>query len=152
MSFSPQCRLRQALGLTAAALTAWSLIAPLEAAPKDNKNNNRIIIKKGNPSELPVVKSVSSKGITVGDKYYEVDASTDITVNGEKASLSDIKTGMQAWVVGGVREFGTNRDETIYTATRITARTDNQLAKKADEYNKNVEKQARQNHKNTRKK
>lgn len=152
MTFNLGRLLRQCLALSAAAWSAFFLIASLEAAPKNNNNNNRIIIKKGNPSELPVVKSVSKHGIKVAGKYYEVDSSTDITVNGEKGSLSDIKVGMQALVVGRVKDFGTNSDETVYTATRITARIDNELSKKANDYNKKVEKQARQYNKNMRNK
>lgn len=119
---------------------ASSLLCTLDAAPRKNnnhdKNKNRIHIKKGNPSELPVVKSVTRNGLVVGDKRYVVDSSTDITVNGEEASLSDIKVGMQALVSGGVEDFGATQKDTLFKADRIVARVDNELSKKANRANK----------------
>ncbi len=123
---------------------AASVFCSLEAAPRngDKKNKNLSYSKKGNPSELPVVKSVGNGGITVSDRYYVVDDSTKITVNGTEGSLFDIKPGMQALVAGGVKEFGRDREGNIYIATRIVASDDNELAKKADAFNKKARERA----------
>lgn len=115
---------------------------PLQAK-QPNNNKNQPFTKKGKASELPVVKSITNTGITVGDKYFETNEFTQVTVNGEKGDLGDVKVGMQASVTGGVLKYGQNRADTVYKATRIIACDDNQLAKKAEEYNKKSAAQAR---------
>lgn len=129
------------------------LIVPaLLHAGQPQNNNNRPVSKKGKASELPVVKSVTHTGLTVGDKYFEANDFTQVTVNGEKGDLGDIKPGMQASVTGGVLKYGQNREDTIYKATRIIARDDNQLAKKAAEDNKKKAELARNANQRTRRK
>ncbi len=149
MKISGRSFLKRILMLSAG-FALLGLAPSLEAAPNNNKNAHRPTSKKGKASELPIVKKVSNTSITVGDKYFEVSEFTVVMVNGEKATLGDIKPGMQASVTGGVAEYGANREETVYKASRIVARTDNELSKKAEEFNKNAAKNA--NQKNQKKK
>jgi hypothetical protein len=128
-----------------AGLAFLSFATSLEAAPNNNKNAHRPTSKKGKAAELPIVKKVSNTSITVGEKYFEVNEFTVVMVNGEKATLADITPGMQASVTGGVKDYGANREETVYKASRIIARTDNELSKKAEEFNKNAAKNAAKN-------
>jgi hypothetical protein len=122
-----------------------------EAAPKNNQNQQRPLSKKGKVSELPKVKSVDAKTIRVGDKLYELSEFADVIVNGEKASLKDVKPGMQAMVTGGVKKYGKTRAETLYKATRIVARSENDLQKKANATNKKRAEAARKaNQRNNR--
>jgi hypothetical protein len=86
-----------------------------------NRRKPRKPIKLGKPSQLPVVKRVGSNSITVGDKDYSVRDGAAITVNGEKAELSDIRVGMQAMVSSRILEFGRGSNENVYEATRIKA-------------------------------
>ena len=124
------------------------------ATPKrKNQNKKRPLSKKGNAAELPVVKSVGENSITVGDKYYILSDFAEVIVDGEEATLKDVKVGMQAMVTGGVKEYGDTRAETTYKATRIVARGDNQLQKKAKEANKKAAEAARKaNQRNKKKK
>lgn len=125
-------------------------MSSLKAAPK-NRNQTRPLTKKGKASELPVVRSVGKKTIRVGDKLYEVTDFVDVVVNGEKASLKDVKPGMQAMVTGGVKKYGDTRADTLYKATRIVARSNNNLQKKANEVNKKRAEAARKaNQRNNR--
>lgn len=126
--------------------------AQAEAAKKKKKNIKRPVSKKGNAAELPVVKSVGGNSITVGDKFYILSEFADVIVNGEEATLKDVKVGMQAMVTGGVKEYGDTRAETTYKATRIVARGDNQLQKKAKEANKKAAEAARKANQRNKKK
>lgn len=128
-------------------LALFTLSAPLQARQPQNQRNGPIT-KKGQASELPVVKRVTNTSITVGDKYFETDEFTQVTVDGEKGDLGDIKPGMQASVTGGVLKYGQTRDDTVYKATRIIARKDNELAKKAAEANKKAAERARKSNSN----
>ncbi len=105
---------------------------------------------KGKASELPKVERIDSDSITVGGKHYEIREDAFITVNGEEATLRQIKVGMQAMVSGRVLTYGPDRSGTIYQATRIVARTDNQLAKKAAAHNKKARAQNKRNHRKRR--
>ncbi|MEI6676674.1 MAG: hypothetical protein WCO57_16005 [Verrucomicrobiota bacterium] len=77
-------------------------------------------------SRLPVVTSVSSDSITVGDKKYLASTYVDVTVNGKEATLAAIKPGMRVLVTNEV----TDKKKNLYTATRIVARTPEASAKK----------------------
>ena len=88
---------------------------------RNNRNRSRPPRKLGSPVQLPVVKSVGAASITVGDKHYSVRDGADITVNGEKAELSDIRVGMQAMVSSRILEFGRGSKDNVYEATRIKA-------------------------------
>ena len=109
----------------------------------NNRRNRAQPALKGAASELPTVKRVGNGMITVGEKTYEVPDSARITVDGEEADLSDIEPGMQAKVTGGVAKFGKNKADTIYKATRISAREDNKLEAKRKEWNKKQRERAR---------
>lgn len=128
-------------------------VLPLQAVGQSKNDKNRknaSYTRKSAPSELPVVKRVADDRITIGEKEYVVTERTEIMVNGEKASLGDIRPGMQASVVGGVLKYGRTKAETTYKATRISARADNKLDEKRKAYNKKQAEQARK--KNSRKK
>ena len=141
--------------LLGALLLVATLLVPadLQAQNKNNKNKKKVhpLTRKGAASELPTVKSVGGGMITVGGKTYEVSSSARITVNGRSASLSDIKPGMQASVSGGVSKYGKTKSDTIYKATRISARTDNKLEQKRKDWNKKQAEKARKiNERNNR--
>ena len=127
-------------------------VLPLQAVGQGKHNQNRKNVpytRKSAPSELPVVKRVADDRITIGEKEYVVTERTEITVDGEKASLGDIRPGMQASVAGGVLKYGRTKAETTYKATRISARADNKLDEKRKAYNKKQAERARK--KNSRK-
>lgn len=116
-----------------------------------NRNTQPLpFTKKGKAAELPVITSVTASSVTVDGRTYEVSESTSVTVNGKKATLVDLKAGMQVSVAGSPKTFGKTRNDTVFKATRIIARTDNQLAAKAEEFNKNAEERARQAAQNAR--
>jgi hypothetical protein len=70
-----------------------------------------------------VVSSVDGSEIVVGKKTYIVDENAKITVNGKKASVSAIQAGMRALITGKVISRGKTTAESLYEATRITARS-----------------------------
>lgn len=112
-------------------------------AAKKKRKNVRPLSRKGNASELPRVQSVGADSIRVGGKRYVLSDSAEVIVNGKEASLSEVKVGMQAMMTGGVLKTGESSKDTVYKATRIVARTDNQLQKKAKEANKKAAEAAR---------
>ncbi len=124
----------------------------VDAATK-NRKQVRPLSKKGKASELPRVQSVGKNSIRVGGKFYVLSDFAEVVVNGKEASLKQVKVGMQAMVTGGVKKAGSTSKDTIYKATRIVARTDNQLQKKANEANKKAAERARKaNQRNNRNK
>ena len=127
--------------ISSALLFAAVLLVPVEALGAQKNSQNRT--KKGGAAELPVVKKVGKGMITVGKKRYEVSDTARIMVNGKPAELSDIKPGMQASVAGGVSKYGRTSADTIYKASRISARADNNLEKKRKAFNKKQAEAAR---------
>ena len=138
---------RRVLPCQIAMILAAFVVSALPAlAATNNNTNNKVyhpLTKKGKAAELPVIKKVTSSGIVVDGRTYEVNELTEITLDGEKASLKQLKAGMQVSVSGSPKEFGKTRDDTVFKATRIIARPDNKLAAKAAEANKKAEEQAR---------
>ncbi len=67
--------------------------------------------------------SISDGEIVIGKKTYIVADNARITVNGKKASVSAIQTGMRALVTGKVISRGKTTAESLYEASRITARS-----------------------------
>lgn len=136
-------------GILAVLVVFVALLAPaeLQAQSGNNKNTNKKkvypLTRKGAAAELPTVKSIGGGMITVGDKIYEVPSSAEITVNGRSAELGDIRPGMQASVSGGVSKYGKTSADTIYKATRISARSDNKLEAKRKEENRKQAERAR---------
>ena len=67
----------------------------------DNKNKRRIVppTRKGAASELPTIRKVGGDSVTVGKKTYKITSFTRIMVNGRKATLGDLKAGMQVELV-----------------------------------------------------
>ncbi len=112
----------------------------------DNKNNRRIVppTRKGAASELPTIRKVGGDSVTVGKKTYKITSFTKILVNGRKATLRDLKAGMQASVAGGVLRYGKGEADTVYKASRITAKADNKLEEKRREFNKKQAERARE--------
>ena len=112
----------------------------------DNKNNRRIVppTRKGAASELPTIRKVGGDSVTVGKKTYKITSFTRILVNGRKATLRDLKAGMQASVAGGVLRYGKGEADTVYKASRITAKADNKLEEKRREFNKKQAERARE--------
>lgn len=119
-------------------------LADLAVAQNNSKNNrSAVLTKKGAASELPKVTKVKGEQITVGKKTYQVTSFTRITVNGKKASLSEIEPGMQASVAGGVLRYGRTKGDTLYKATRISAKSENDLEGKRKEFNKKQSERAK---------
>ena len=144
---------RNFLGQLLAVSATASVLTRPQAEANNRRRRNRVqpLSKKGNASELPVIRSVGKNSITVGQKYYELSTFADVVVNGEKATIKDLRPGMQVMVAGGVKKRGETRAETIYKATRIVAREDNQLQKKAKEANRKAAEAARRaNQRNNR--
>ena len=130
-------------------LVLLPLVAPAQGKNQKNRKNAPYT-RKSAPSELPVVKRVAGDRITIGEKEYVVTERTEITVDGEKADLADVRPGMQASVSGGVLKYGRTKAETTYKATRISARADNKLDEKRKAHNKKQAERARRNNRNQR--
>lgn len=147
---------RQFLGrfAIAAGCLVFPVLAPTAgAAPRaKRRNKKRPFSKKGAAAELPVIKRISGNRVTVGDKTYEVSEFTKIIVDGEDAELRHLEVGMQASVAGGPLRYGETVSTSLYRATRIVARKDNQLAKKAAADNKKAQQDANKSNKKKRKK
>ena len=138
------------IALILAAFVMSSL--PGVAAPPANPNPQvyRPLTKKGKAAELPVVTQVTESSVVVDGRTYEVSEFTSVIVNGKKASLGEVQVGMQVSISGSPKKYGKTRDDTVFKATRIVARSDNKLAAKAAEYNKNAEERARNANQNAR--
>lgn len=136
---------RAFLGQLFAAAAVVCILTRPQAKGDNRRRRNRVqpLSKKGNAAELPVVRAVGANSITVGKKRYVLSEFADIIVNGEKATLKDVKVGMQVMVTGGVKERGDTQAETTYKATRIVARSDNKLQQKAKEANRKAAEAAR---------
>jgi hypothetical protein len=133
----------------------FALVAFFPAdASADNKNKKKVVplTRKGAASELPTVKKVNGDKVTIGQKTYQVNDLTRISVNGEAAKVKDLKPGMQVSVTGGVLRYGKGRGDTLYKATRISAKADNNLEKKRKEFNKKQAERARQLNRNNNRK
>jgi len=148
-------KLSQICRIFATVLLVLVVLAPAGVQAQNNNRNKKgkvyPLTRKGAAAELPTVKSVGGGMITVGDKTYEVPTSARIMVNGKPAELSAIKPGMQASVSGGVSKYGKTKSDTIYKATRISARGDNKLEQKRKDYNKKQAERAREiNRRNNR--
>ncbi len=143
---------RQFLGFLAMAFAIS--VAPALAAPRGKKRNKKKpLTKKGHASELPTVKWVRGQRFMVGDKTYELSEFGEVIVDGEEASISDLKPGMQAMVAGSLKEAGETSADSLYKATRVVARRDNDLEAKAKEANRKAAEAARKaNQKNSKKK
>lgn len=120
------------------------LLGGVAQAQSSKNNRSAILTKKGAASELPKVTKVTGERITIGKKTYQVTSFTRITVNGKKASLSEIEPGMQASVAGGMLRYGRTKADTIYKATRISAKSENNLEGKRKEFNKRQNDRAKQ--------
>ena len=126
-------------------ILAGAILFPV-TAHGDNKNNRRVVppTRKGAASELPTIRKVGGDSVTVGKKTYKITSFTKIVVNGKKATLGDLRAGMQASVVGGVLRYGKGAADTVYKASRITAKADNKLEAKRREFNKKQAERARE--------
>lgn len=114
-----------------------AVVTPADLCAKNNKKKkSKPRSTKGAASELPTVKSISGDIIVIGNKTYQISSSTVITVNGQSTSIGAIKSGMQASVAGSVLTYGATSADTIYKATRISARADNKLDAKRKAFNK----------------
>ena len=131
--------------ILAGVLLGSLVLVPAQVGAQNNKNRKKVypLTRKGAASELPTIKRVSGRMITVSGKSYQVSDDTEITVNGERGSLRDLRPGMQVSVTGGVLEYGRTKSDTIYKATRITATRDNKLEAKRKDYNKKQAEKAR---------
>ena len=78
---------------------------------------------KGKAARLPVVTKVGDGEFTVGKKTYVIEEGAVITVDGKKADASAIRVGMRCLVNGKVIARGKTTAESLYGASRITART-----------------------------
>ena len=66
-------------------------------------------------------------------------------------TLGQLKPGMQVSVTGGVLRYGKGEADTVYKASRITAKVDNKLEEKRREFNKKQAERARElNRRNSR--
>ena len=130
-----------------------TLAFPVESFAQSNKNNRRAVppTRKGAASELPTIRKVGGDSVTIGRKTYKVTSFTRILVNGKRGPLGQLKPGMQVSVTGGVLRYGKGEADTVYKASRITAKVDNKLEEKRREFNKKQAERARElNRRNSR--
>jgi hypothetical protein len=78
---------------------------------------------KGKASRLPRVTSVSADGFSTDGKTFLVDEFAKITVDGAPGELRGIRVGMRVLVSSRILAKGATKADTIYRATRVTART-----------------------------
>ena len=81
----------------------WILLATMAFAPAFGKGKK----KKATPAyQPPVISSVTGNAITVSEpnttRTFMVTQFTEITVNGQRASIADLKPGMTVSVSIGV--------------------------------------------------
>ncbi|WP_338684296.1 hypothetical protein [Haloferula helveola] len=132
----------------AACLTATTAHA---APKKKKKNQKKPLTKPGHAAELPTVQWVRGNRFKVGKKTYVLSDFADVIVNGEEAKISDLKPGMQAMVTGSLKEAGDTSADSLYKATRVVARRDNNLEKKAQEEARKLREQLKkQNQRNNK--
>ncbi|MBL49806.1 MAG: hypothetical protein CMP28_12770 [Roseibacillus sp.] len=136
-------------------LLGGAMLLPLDSFAQSNKKNNRRVVpltRKGAAAELPTIKKVGGDSVTIGRKTYKVTSFTRILVDGKRATLGQLRPGMQVSVAGGVLRYGKGEADTVYKATRITAKADNKLEEKRREFNKKQAERARElNRRNNRK-
>lgn len=117
-------------------LLAILSLASIEQAHAAKKNKKKPVSKKGAASELKTVDQVGKDHLIVGGKIYFIRGFAKIIVDGNEATLQQVKPGMQVSISARVKTYGKNGTTTTYEASRIVARSDNELAKKAEEENK----------------
>jgi hypothetical protein len=84
-------------------VVGWILLATMAFAPAFGKGKK----KKATPAyQPPVISSVTGNAITVSEpnttRTFTVTQFTEITVNGQRASIADLKPGMTVSVTIGV--------------------------------------------------
>ena len=84
-------------------VVVWILLASMVLAPAFGKGKK----KKATPAyQPPVISSVTGNAITVSEpnttRTFMVTQFTEITVNGQRASIADLKPGMTVSVTIGV--------------------------------------------------
>ena len=84
-------------------VVVWILLATIAVAPVFGKGSK----KKATPAyQSPVIASVTGNAITVSKqktaRTFTVTQFTEITVNGQRASIADLKPGMTVNVTIGV--------------------------------------------------
>ena len=84
-------------------VVVWILLASMVLAPAFGKGKK----KKASPAyQPPVISSVTGNAITVSEpnttRTFMVTQFTEITVNGQRASIADLKPGMTVSVTIGV--------------------------------------------------
>lgn len=84
-------------------VVGWILLAAIAFAPAFGKDKK----KKATPAyQQPVIASVTGNAITVSEqktaRTFTVTQFTEITVNGQRANIADLKPGMTVNVTIGV--------------------------------------------------
>ena len=84
-------------------VVVWILLAAIAVAPVFGKGSK----KKATPAyQQPVIAGVTSNAITVSEqktaRTFTVTQFTEISVNGQRASIADLKPGMTVNVTIGV--------------------------------------------------
>jgi hypothetical protein len=84
-------------------VVVWILLTAITLAPAFGKGKK----KKATPAyQAPVIASVTGNAITVSEpnttRTFTVTQFTEITVNGQRASIADLKPGMTISVTIGV--------------------------------------------------
>jgi hypothetical protein len=84
-------------------VVGWILLAAIAIAPAFGKGKK----KKATPAhQQPVIASVTGNAITVSEqntsRTFTVTQFTEITVNGQRANIADLKPGMTVNVTIGV--------------------------------------------------
>jgi hypothetical protein len=84
-------------------VVVWTLLAAIAFTPAFGKGKKK---KATPPYQQPVIASVTGNAITVSNqetaRTFTVTQFTEITVNGQRANIADLKPGMTVSVTMGV--------------------------------------------------
>lgn len=111
----------------------FGLALVLPAGAANRKKRKVPLTKPGHASELPTVAWVKGNRFKVGRKTYLLSETTEVVVNGKEAGPEALKPGMQVMVSSSLGKRGDRVEDSEYKATRVVARHDNELEKKARE-------------------
>jgi len=107
------------------AATFMVLAAPaaLAQCPNGGCPNQKPMVGtfRGGSSKMPTVTSIKDGVMVAGSKTYLVHSDARVILNGKPATPADLKVGMRV-TVSGTRVPSATKGETVFRATRVTAR------------------------------
>jgi hypothetical protein len=108
---------------------AWLLLAassafaqcPNGGCPNSRPQERSIGTFRGGASKMPTVTSFKDGILIAGSRTYVVDPYARIVIDGKQATAKDIEVGMRV-AVSGTRVPSATKGESVFRATRVTAR------------------------------